>query len=281
MTQALAAPKTPREKPTALRALRAYPAMLRAGFAGAIAYRAEMIVWMFTTTMPLVSLSLWSATAENGNFGRFSRRDFAVYFVAVLLVRQLTSSWLVWEMNQNIKDGTFSQKLIRPVHPLWTYSADNLGAMPLRVLLCSPLVVLSAVVFDAFPLPTNATSALVFVASLLGAWLLNFFTMAIVGSLAFFVESSVAVFDFYLAGFMVFSGYLVPLELFPPAVHHLAMVLPFRYLVSFPVEVATGALTGDAMLRPLAIQWSYVAGAVTVALLLFRAGVRRYAAFGG
>jgi ABC-2 type transport system permease protein len=263
------------------RAVTAYPGMLRAGLAGALAYRAEMVVWMLTTTMPLVSLSLWSAVAANGDVGGFSQRDFAVYFIAVLLVRQLSSSWLVWQLNMEIKSGALAQKLLRPVHPLWLYSAENLGALPLRVVLCSPLVVLSAVLFDVLPLPTTARSAVVFAAAMVGAWLLNFFMMALVGSLAFFVESSVAVFDFYLIGFMVFSGYLVPLELFPASVRAIADVLPFRYGLAFPVEIATGALSGPAMLRPLAIQWAFVAGVAAAALVVFRAGVRHFAAFGG
>ena len=263
------------------RALSAYPGLLRAGFAGALAYRAEMIVWMLTTTMPLVSLSLWSAVAAGGDVGRFSQRDFAVYFIAVLLVRQLSSSWLVWQLNTEIKDGALAQKLLRPIHPLWIYSAENLGALPLRVVLCSPLVVLSVILFDALPLPRAPLSILVFLVALLGAWLLNFFTMAIVGALAFFLESAVAVFDVYLLGFMVLSGYLVPLELFPASVRAVADVLPFRYVLAFPVEVATGALSGPAMLRSLAIQWCFVAVAATGALLIFRSGVRRFAAFGG
>lgn len=263
------------------RATLAYPAMLRAGLAGALAYRAEMLVWMLTTTMPLVSLALWSAVAENGPVGTFSQRDFAVYFIAVLLVRQLSSSWLVWELNTEIKSGALAQKLLRPVHPLWYYSAENLGALPLRVVLCAPLVILSVVLFDALPLPRSASGALVFALALVGSWLINFFTMALVGALAFFVESSVAIFEIYTLGFMVFSGYLVPLALFPPGIRAIAEVLPFRYVIAFPVEIATGALQGSAMLKPLAIQWAFVAGAALGALLVFRAGIRRFGAFGG
>jgi ABC-2 type transport system permease protein len=264
-----------------MRAIRAYPAMLRAGFAGAVAYRAEMLIWMLTTTMPIVSLSLWSAVAEEGPVGRFSQSDFAVYFIAVLLVRQLTSSWLVWQMNQEIKSGIFGQKLLRPVHPLWLYSAENLGAVPIRLVLCAPLIVLSAIFFDAVPLPRTALSALVFILALIGGWLLNFFIMAFVGALAFFLESSAGLFEFYMIGFMVFSGYLVPLDLFPPGMRALADVLPFRYGLAFPVEVATGAVAGTAMLRLLAIQWGLIALSGAAALLAFRAGVRRFAAFGG
>jgi ABC-2 type transport system permease protein len=263
------------------RAAAAYPAMLRAGLAGAIAYRAEMIVWMLTTTMPLVSLSLWSAVAENGQVGRYSQRDFAVYFIAVLLVRQLTSSWVVWELNFEIRQGVLAQRLLKPMHPLWYYSASNLGALPLRVVLCSPLVVLSAVMFDALPLPGDVASAIVFVPALLGAWLLNFFAMALVGSLAFFVESSLGIFDFYLFAFVLLSGYIVPLDLFPEVVRRVTYWLPFRYSVAYPVEIATGTVQGAEMWRQLAIQWAFVAGLAAGALAVFRVGVRRFAAFGG
>ena len=37
---------------------RAFPTLLKIGFAEALAYRAEMLVWMLTSTMPLVSITL-------------------------------------------------------------------------------------------------------------------------------------------------------------------------------------------------------------------------------
>jgi ABC-2 type transport system permease protein len=263
------------------RAVLAYPAMLRVGLAGAIAYRAEMIVWMLTTTMPLVSLSLWSAVAANGDVGRYSQRDFAVYFIAVLLVRQLTSSWVVWELNYEIRQGILAQRLLKPMHPLWYHSASNLGALPLRVALCAPLVALSVAFFDALPLPRTPFAAIVLCAALAGAWLISFFVMALVGSLAFFVESSLAIFDFYLFAFVLLSGYIVPLDLFPEGVRAVTYWLPFRYTVAFPVEIATGAIERGEMLRQLAIQWSFALVFGALALAVFRAGTRRFAAFGG
>jgi ABC-2 type transport system permease protein len=72
------------------RAASIYLALLRVGFAEALAYRAEMLIWMLTTTMPLVSLALWSAVAEAAPVGRFTQGRFAAYFLPTLVVRQLT-----------------------------------------------------------------------------------------------------------------------------------------------------------------------------------------------
>ena len=261
-----------------MNALRAYPTLLRVGFAGALAYRAELIIWMLTTTMPLVSLALWSAVSRNAPLGRFGPTEFVGYFLAALIVRQITGCWLVWELNYEIKQGTLSQKLLKPIHPLWVFSASNLAALPLRAGLCLPVVIV-AIVYSQ--LTSNPSLLAIFLFSLVGAWCINFFAMALVGSLAFFLESSTGVFELWLITFMVLSGYVVPLELFPSWARDIANALPFRYTLGFPVEVITGMLDVSTALQMLMRQWIYAALMATAGLLAFRAGVRRFGAFGG
>ncbi len=264
-----------------LASARAYPALLRVGFAEAVAYRAEMLVWMLTTTMPLVSMALWSAVAGVAPVGRFTQTRFASYFLATLVVRQLTSSWLVWEMNNDIRSGTLSRRLLRPVHPLITYSAENLSALPLRAAMALPITVVTLVVMEPAALPTSPLRLAVLALSLLGAWLINFLTMATIGTLAFFLESSTAIFEIWLVAFMLLSGYLVPLELFPNWLRAASTALPFRYTLAFPVEVLTGLRDTEGMLRDLAVQWAYVLGMGAAAMLGWRAGLRRFSAYGG
>ena len=79
----------------------------------------------------------------------------------------------------------------------------------------------------------------------------------------------------------VMSGYLVPLDLFPKAVQQIALVLPFRFLLSFPVELMLGKLTRGGALGLLGAQWAYVAAALLATNLVWRAGLRRYSAYGG
>ena len=66
--------------------LRAMPTMLRVGLAETIAYRAEMIVWILTTTMPLVMLALWTSVAAEAPFAGFTELDFVAYYLAALRV---------------------------------------------------------------------------------------------------------------------------------------------------------------------------------------------------
>ena len=41
----------------------ALPTLLRVGLSEVVAYRAEFVVWILTTNMPLVMLAIWHAVA--------------------------------------------------------------------------------------------------------------------------------------------------------------------------------------------------------------------------
>ena len=109
------------------RALRAYPTLLRVGLSEVVAYRAEFLVWILTTNMPLVMLAIWHAVAAEGAVGRFDQREFKAYYLAVLAVRLLTSHYMddvvalcprviVIDRGHLIYDGDLKE-LVRRVRP--------------------------------------------------------------------------------------------------------------------------------------------------------------------
>jgi ABC-2 type transport system permease protein len=262
-------------------AIRAYPALLRVGFASAVAYRAEFLIWMFSTNMPLVMLAIWSAVAREGPVGPYTQRGFTAYYLATLLVRLLTGSWVVWELTMEIRQGTLALRLLRPLHPLVAYSAENLAAVPMRGLIAVPLCVLLLIFGGSDAVTHDPRLWLVFLPAMLGAWLLTFLVMAVIGTLSLYLESATSLFDAWLGFSAILSGYLVPLDLFPPAVARVAQVLPFRFLLSFPVEVILGRVTPGQALLLLGAQWAYVAVALLMVMAVWRAGMKRFGAYGG
>jgi ABC-2 type transport system permease protein len=262
-------------------AARAFPTLFKVGLAEIVAYRAEFLVWILTTNMPLVMLAIWQAVAAEGPVGRFDGATFTAYYLSILIVRLLTSTWVVWQMSMEIRDGTLSARLLRPLHPLYAYAAQHLAGVPMRALVVSPIIV-ALVIFAGGRLALHDPALIgTFALSLLGAWLLIFFTMVLVGALAFFVDSAIAVFELWLAVHAIFSGYLIPLEMLPAWIGRVAAVLPFRFMLAFPVEILVGLLGRAAAVQQLAVQWGYVLVLFALAMLVWRRGVRRFAAFGG
>lgn len=261
--------------------LRAIPTLLRVGFAEAVAYRAEFLVWLLSTNMPLVMLALWLAVAREGPVGGFGPGDFVAYYLAALVVRLLTGAWVIWEVNYEIRQGTLAFRLLRPVHPLVHYACENLAAMPLRVLVSLPIAVGLLLALGGERVTDDPLLLALFPVTVLGAWAITFLAMAAIGALAFWFESATALFEVWLGLFFVLAGYLVPLALFPPWVQALSGALPFRYMLAFPVEMVVGMLSRAAALRQLAIQWAFVAGLLLLARAAWRLGLRRYSAYGG
>ena len=263
------------------RSLRAVPTLLRVGLADAVAYRAEMLVWLLSTTMPLVMLALWTAVARDAPVGRFGQQDFTAYYLAALVVRLMTGAWVVWERTFEIRQGTLSYRLLRPIHPLLAYAAENVAAMPMRAALALPVAGVALWVTAGERLTHDPLLLAIFPLTVLGGWLITFLAMSVVGTLAFRLDSAASLFEIWMALFGVLSGYLVPLELFPPWVRAVADALPFRSMLGFPVEMIIGLLTREQALHGLLVQWGWIAFLLVAVRLAWRAGVRHFAAFGG
>jgi ABC-2 type transport system permease protein len=261
--------------------VRALPAMLKVSFLDSLAYRAELFVWILATSMPLIMLALFSAVARDAPIGRFGQSDFVAYFLATFIVRQLTSCWASWQINFEVRDGTLGQRLVRPVHPLWHYAAEQLAYVPLRVLvsLVAAAILLAAV--GTHKLAHDPVVWAIWALSLLGAWLITLFVQLAIGCLALLLESSLKIQDIYLAAFQVMSGYIIPIELFPRGVRAVADFLPFRYQIGFPVELMTGAYARSEALAMLGRQWAFVLVTLALVVVVWRRGVGRFAAYGG
>jgi ABC-2 type transport system permease protein len=263
------------------RALRALPALFRVGFASALAYRSEFIVWILSMNMPLVMLAMWSAVARDGPIGGFGGTQFTAYFLGTLMVRQMTSTWVVWELNMDIRQGTLAMRLLRPIHPFLGYAADNLAAIPLRALLALPVGVFALAFYAGDQVTRDPVLWLLLPPALVAAWLISFASMLCIGTLGLFWESSLALWDFWFGMFILFSGYLMPLALLPPWVGRLVNLTPFPYILSYPVQDMLGLVTRAAAVRALGVAWLYAAFAVVAALTLWRRGLARFAAYGG
>ena len=221
-------------------ALRAYPTLLRVGLASAIAYRVEMFVWMLTMTMPLVSLALWSAVSASTPVGRFGQGEFVAYFLATIIVRQLTGSWVVWELIQDIKSGALASRLLKPLHPLVAYSAENLAALPMRAVLALPMTTIALVARSRSPPPSARAHrrALPVADGRVVHHLLRHGDDRHAQLLHRELDGNLR----GVAGELhaACRGTCCRLELFPAWVKDIAYLLPFRYTLGFPVEILIG-----------------------------------------
>jgi ABC-2 type transport system permease protein len=261
--------------------LRALPTLLRVGVAETVAYRAELIVWVLTLTLPLVMLALWTSVASEGPFRGFSSEAFVAYYLATLITRNLTSSWVSWQISEEVRLGTIAMRLLRPVPPFVALAASHVAALPLRSLVALPVAVALLLSSGASALTREPLQLALVAPSLALAWLIAFGLMFTVGALAFFVTRASGLFSAYFTLYVPLSGYLMPLELLPGWLRAIAEVAPFRYTLAVPVELMTRPLDPGAAWRLVLGQVLWAAASLALAAAVWRRGVRRFEAVGG
>jgi ABC-2 type transport system permease protein len=261
-----------------MRAIRAWPTLWRIGVAEMVAYRAEMIIWILSATLPLVMLSLWNAASEGGPLGGVSQIAFARYFTVTLVVRQLTGAWVFWELNFAVRTGSLSPALLKPVNPLYYNLATTLAAIPWRMMVLAPILVGLFVWRPEIAFVPTLSSAAAFVISVSLAWLLSWLIQCLFGILAFWFDQTMGLFSVYFAVWAFLSGYVVPLPLLPDTFRTVVRYLPFHGTLGAPVDILTGM--DAAPWATIGLQAAWTALGLLAVVAAWSRGVRRFGAVG-
>jgi len=261
--------------------LRVYLVYLRTTLALQLQYRAELAIWMLNRIVePTVYLVVWrTVAASRGGVGGYDAADFAAYFITLMVVNQLTFTWIIHEFEWRIRSGELSSMLLKPVHPIHGDIADNLGYKVLTLVILVPAAVLLSVLFHPafeFRAATLALSA----GALVVAYLIRFFVDWAFALSAFWTTRTSAINQIYFLLLLFCSGRLAPLELFPRWLERITWYLPFRWTVSFPVELALGRLSPELIAAGFRMQALWLALGLLLLRAMWRLGVRKYAAVG-
>lgn len=259
-----------------------YVQQFRTTLAMMFQYRASLLIWMIGHVLePLVYLIVWSVVSNSGggSVRDYTTREFAAYFIVLMLVNHVTYTWIMYEFEYRIREGTLSFALLKPVHPIHSDVADNVSSKVITL----PFMVLIAVGMAAIfhPSLSPAPWAMgVFVPALLLAFLIRFLLEWSLAQVAFWTTRVSAINQTYFVLVLFLSGQIAPLTLLPHPVRIAAEILPFRWMIGFPVELLLGRLTPVEALIGLGAQAAWLIAALVLIRVVWRAGVKVYSAVG-
>jgi ABC-2 type transport system permease protein len=245
-------------------------------------YRANLMMYLFFWLVsPIVYLAVWTTIANTqGSVNGMSAQDFVAYYMILLVVNIATSDITIHLLGYKIMDGTFSNMLILPIHPVLTHVLmNNLAFKALQLVALTPIWAVLYLLYRPVLtiLPINLLLA---IPALLMGFLILFFFGVIITSVAFWTTRVWALWDFFYALFGLFAGQFVPLALLPPTLQTVAQVLPFRLSLYFPIELILGKLTLQQTALNLGLQAVWCVVTYLAFRLIWRAGVRNYSAVG-
>lgn len=237
-----------------------------------MAWRAFLFTLVINQAVsPLIGLAVWSSASPGS-------KEVSTYYVVLLAVQLMTVSYENHTFANGIYAGSLSNDLLRPQPVVLSALGANIAMRVWHLLVGVPLVAIAAT-FSAVAVKSEQVTQAVPALAL--AAVLRFLFTYILALSAFWTQQANAVVGFGATLIFLLGGVAAPIPLMPEPIRPWAAALPFRAMLGFPVEIASGNLTGLQVLEGYGWQIAWLAVLLVSAVGMWDAGVRRYTAVGG
>lgn len=262
--------------------MKKYAKIFLIGLQETIQYRTKVLINILVGFIPVfIQIFLWLAiyaSVEFKDIDGLSFRDMVSYLILALIVNNYLSSGSADRMiGDDIKEGTLSRYLLKPINNFWYYLSSKLGGS-LFYLFCifTPVFIIIVTLFYSYKTFFVITLSLI---ALFQAYLLYFIFNYIIGLITFWMTNISSLFyikDMFL-GFI--AGKVLPLNFFPEGFIKISNYLPFQYMVYFPINAFLNT-DPQVILNGLFVQIIWIVILGIVAVILWKFGIRKYSAVG-
>lgn len=251
-----------------------------------MAYRFNFFMQVLSGVLSsLIVIFLWMAiyrSAGREAIGGYSLGEMVTYLFGGGLINSFVLSTAENpETSQNIRDGTLSFLFLQPISPYGVWFIRDLGGKAFYLLLGLVSFGLFAVFFrDYLILSLQPGSIFLFLLAIVLAALLHYFFFEALSLLSFWIENTYGL-RFTMRVIMeVLAGVLIPLSFFPVILQEIFSLLPFRFLIYFPMEIYLGKVAANRILYEFLKEGGWILGLAAANWAIWKKGVRQYVAMG-
>jgi ABC-2 type transport system permease protein len=248
-------------------------------------YRYSFISNMIFAYIPfLINLLLWFAifkSNKNAQFG-FSLQEMISYFYIILIVDNLISSGIEWNIARDIKSGDLNQYLIKPISFIKYRFFISLPKVFIFLIIGSiPIIALGFFLKNYLVITFSLKNICYFTLSLIIGYTINFFLSFLLSLTSFFLNETGNLFvaiDF-LKG--IVTGKIIPLSIIPKAIYSIIVFTPFQFIGYFSSIIMINRFTEFEIIKNIFISLIWIAILYILSVLLWKKGLKKYSSFGG
>jgi ABC-2 type transport system permease protein len=248
-----------------------------------LAYRAANLAGIATNAFfgavyVIVYTALFSGRSEVGGLTLEDTITYAILAQSLLMVM---SAFGNRELSEAIVKGAIAVDLARPVDFYLYWASIDLGrAAYYLVFRGLPTFAIGALLFGV-ELPPSVGAFALFLGALALGVVVSFAFRFITNSLAFWTTDARGLLYLTNTVIMFFSGFIVPLNFFPPQLQSIANALPFRALAQLPINVYLGKAALPEVLPAVANLLVWLVALVVIGRVVLTRMVRRVTLAGG
>ncbi len=239
-------------------------------------YRVNSIMWLLSSFVLIISMIfVWYINYTKTGDLQLFRELFTYFVVAEAFV---FGSAIQYDIGENIQDGKFTTKLLRPTNVFGFYFLNATGYQFFENI--SKLVIYSlfAILFNLYFLFSNFYNFSLFLLVCIIGFVINVLIGLIIGLLAFWFTAFFGTANFFNTIKILLSGSFFPLNLL--SVTYFATFLPFSYTFFHPSQIYLGKYNNSEVLQTFVggILWCLILW--ILARWVFKLGLKKNEAVG-
>jgi ABC-2 type transport system permease protein len=248
-----------------------------------LTYRFNFMMWRVRTVVILLSTYfIWYAAIPPGaNVLGYDQSSILTYILLTAIVGAIVTSNRSYAIGEEINQGDLSNFLMKPLNYFSYWFSKDMGDKFMNLLFSIiELTIIFLILKPPIYIQTNFTFLALFLFSVFLAVITYFFINLLLGFVGFWSPDVWAPrFIFWIAlGF--FAGAYFPLDILPNTIYRIFELLPFSYLIYFPIKIYLGELAYFEILKGFLITLSWMGILFVCVQLVWRKGLRVYSAQG-
>lgn len=266
--------------------LKKYRITFEMGFQTALEYRVNFAISVISAAYPIfIQTFLWTAIFEGTDdaslFG-YTYRQMIVYTFLAGLVSRIVYTGFEYDIMEDVKSGKYSKFLVQPLGYFPYRLANFFGQkVPNLGMLLGIMVLMLTGLTVFWDLSLEFSRILAFLLTLALAMSLNFLIFYCISAIAFWAVEIGYLFEGARIVIILFSGGIFPLEVFGDGFIRLSNLLPFKYTVSYPINVLNGRVLAGDILPGMLLQVFWIVVIYLLADRLWGTARKHYVAVGG
>lgn len=240
--------------------MKKYLQVMKISFQQAFAYKENFIITSVMNILRIIAeIVFWTIIFQltnNTEIKGYNYESIITYYVLMFIIGTLMNqSRITHMMSFDIKNGQLNQYIVKPINYLGYYfsrwSAEKLLQIFVTLIVFIPVFIFG---YSKFVFNISSEQLILIPLILILSILLHFYLNVFIALLSFYFIEISSLFTFKEILFSFLTGEVFPLDILSEKVTFVFSLLPFQYIVYFPIRALNKGYTNFELFKGIGMQ---------------------------
>lgn len=254
-----------------------YLSTVKIALLNSFAYKYKLLFYALTGIIQfIVYFFLWKTIFLSAhNYNGFTLESVITYFVLSFVIQSILPKWIAMEIGWSVKKGEISTKLLKPICFKKYFLFYSLGDVIFTFIFMGAPIILTSFFSNAI---VSCNNAILFMITLIISYLITFYLYYIIGLLSFWFINIWGIFITFDFIYLFLSGAYLPIAFMPDTMKIIIGVLPFKYIVDFPISIW---INNTVDIKSLCIQFLWLLILFLISEIMYKKAINKLEVLGG